>query len=104
MLKLTPDNAEVVDTRARLRHPGSATIYQKNSCSACHSVNGVGGKVGPALNGISQRRNEAWVIEHFVDPQKMSPKTAMPPYKFGQPDMQNIVSYLFTLPNRAPGQ
>jgi hypothetical protein len=30
----------------------------------------------------------------------MSPKTPMPPYKFMQNDMQNIVSYLFTLPDK----
>ena len=103
LVKLTPDNAEVVDTAPDFAVQG-AMLYQKNSCGACHTTNGVGGKVGPALNGLSQRRNEAWVIEHFADPQKMSPKTPMPPYKLGQPDMQNEVSYLFTLPSRAPGQ
>ena len=65
-------------------------------------VNGVGGKTGPALNGLSARRTEAWAIEHFLQPQKMSPGTPMPPYKFAQPDMQNIVSYLFTLPDKVP--
>ena len=103
MLKLTPDNAEVVDTAPDFAVQG-ALLYEKNSCGACHAVNGIGGKIGPSLNGLSQRRNEAWVIQHFVDPQKMSPKTPMPPYKFGQPDMGNMVNYLFTLPVRAPGQ
>jgi hypothetical protein len=34
----------------------------------------------------------------------MSPKTPMPPYRFNEADMQNVVSYLFTLPDKAPGQ
>jgi hypothetical protein len=34
----------------------------------------------------------------------MSPKTPMPPYKFNATDMQNVVSWLFTLPDKAPGQ
>ena len=59
------------------------------------------GKIGPVLNGVGNRRTEAWVIEHFQNPQKMSPGTPMPPYKFSQTDMQNLVSYLFTLPNKA---
>lgn len=103
MLKLTPDNAEVVDTAPDFAVQG-ALIYQKNNCGACHSVNGVGGKIGPPLNGIGNRRNEAWVIEHFQNPQKMSPGTPMPAFKFQPGDMQNEVSYLFTLPDKAPGQ
>jgi len=101
MQKLTPDNEDVVDSAPPFAVEG-AMIFQKNSCGACHSVNGAGGKIGPVLNGLSQRRNEAWVIEHFNNPQKMSPKTPMPPYKFNATDMQNEVSYLFTLPDKEP--
>jgi ubiquinol-cytochrome c reductase cytochrome b subunit len=103
MMKLTPDNGDVVETSPDFAIAG-ALIFQKSSCAACHSVNGVGGKIGPSLNGLSQRRNEAWVIQHFQEPQKMSKGTSMPPYKFNSTDMQNIVSYLFTLPDKAPGQ
>jgi ubiquinol-cytochrome c reductase cytochrome b subunit len=99
MLKLTPDNGDVVGTAPDFAVDG-AMVFQKNSCAACHSLNGVGGKIGPALNGLAQRRNEAWVIQHFQEPQKMSKGTSMPPYKFNATDMQNIVSYLFTLPDK----
>ena len=74
-------------------------MYQKSFCFSCHTVNGVGGKVGPALNGLSGRRTEAWTAEHFANPQKMSPGTSMPAYKLSPADLQNIVSYLFTLPD-----
>lgn len=103
MVALTPENGDVVDSAPDFAVQG-AVIFQKNSCGACHAVNGMGGKIGPALNGLANRRNEAWVIEHFQNPQKMSPKTPMPPYKFATTDMQNEVSYLFTLPDKAPGQ
>jgi ubiquinol-cytochrome c reductase cytochrome b subunit len=99
MLALTPDNGDVITTTPAFVADG-AVVYQKNFCFACHMVNGVGGKTGPALNGLSGRRTEAWTAEHFVDPQKMSPGTSMPPYKFSSADMQNIVSYLFTLPDK----
>ncbi len=102
MLALTPDNGNIVDTAPAFAADGAA-LYQKNFCSACHMVNGVGGKTGPALNGLGSRRTEAWAIEHFLQPQKMSPGTPMPAYKFGQADMQNIVSYLFTLPDKVLG-
>jgi ubiquinol-cytochrome c reductase cytochrome b subunit len=99
MLALTPDNGDVISTTPAFVAEG-ATVYQKNFCFACHTVNGVGGKTGPALNGLSGRRTEAWTAEHFVDPQKMSPGTSMPAYKLSPSDMQNIVSYLFTLPDK----
>jgi hypothetical protein len=40
------------------------------------------------------------VVEHFENPRKMSPGTPMPAYPFARPDMQNEVSYLFTLPDK----
>ena len=103
MQKLTPDNGDVIDSAPDFAQEG-AVIFQKNGCPACHKINGVGGVIGPSLNGLGNRRTEAWVVEHFQNPQKMSKGTSMPPYKFANPDMQNIVSYLFTLPDKAPGQ
>ncbi len=103
MLKLTPENGDVVDTAPDFAVAG-AVIFQKNACGACHAVNGTGGKLGPVLNGLAARRNEAWVIGHFQNPRKMSPGTPMPPYKFSTVDMQNEVSYLFTLPDKPAPQ
>jgi ubiquinol-cytochrome c reductase cytochrome b subunit len=100
LLKLTPENGDVVDTTPEFATAG-ALVFQKNACGACHSVNGAGGTIGPPLNGVSNRQTEAWVIEHFQNPQKLVPGTKMPPYKFAQADMQNLVSYLFTLPDKA---
>jgi ubiquinol-cytochrome c reductase cytochrome b subunit len=103
LLKLTPENGDVVDSAPDFAVEG-ALIFQKNSCGGCHSVNGVGGRIGPSLNGLSGRRSEAWVIQHFQSPQMMSPKTPMPAYKFSPVEMQDIVSYLFTLPDKALAQ
>jgi len=99
MLALTPENGPIVETAPAFAADGAA-VYQKNFCGSCHTVNGVGGKIGPVLNGLASRRTEAWTIEHFVQPQKMSPGTVMPPYKFAQKDMQDLVTYLFTLPEK----
>jgi mono/diheme cytochrome c family protein len=99
MKALTPENGDVITTTPDFAADGAA-LYQKNSCDTCHTINGEGGQIGPVLNGISQRRTEAWTIEHFVNPQKMSPGTPMDAYKFTPAEMQNIVSYLFTLPNK----
>lgn len=103
MMALTPENADVVNSAPAFTVKG-AVIFQKNGCVACHSINGVGGKIGPPLNGLANRHTEAWVIEHFQNPQKMTPGTPMPAYRFSASDMQDEVDYLFTLPDKAPGQ
>jgi ubiquinol-cytochrome c reductase cytochrome b subunit len=103
MLALTPDNGDIITTTPAFAADGAA-LYQKNFCGGCHMVNGVGGKIGPVLNGLSSRRTEAWTAEHFQNPQKMSPGTPMKVYPFTQPEMESIVSYLFTLPDKVPGQ
>jgi cbb3-type cytochrome oxidase cytochrome c subunit len=37
---------------------------------------------------------------HFGDPQKLVPGSAMPAYKLPAQDMENLTSYLFSLPEQ----
>ena len=75
-----------------------AQVYVTNMCSGCHRINGVGGKIGPALNGLSSRRSQDWVKRHFVAPKLLSPGTLMPSYRFSAQDRDALVAYLFALP------
>ncbi|MGP8245088.1 MAG: cytochrome b N-terminal domain-containing protein [Bryobacteraceae bacterium] len=97
LLKLNPDNATALVDAPEFATQG-ALVYQSHQCSACHRVNGVGMAVGPALNGLSRRQTRSWVAEHFANPQKLSPGTPMPPYKFSPRDLDNLMAYLFSLP------
>ena len=98
-LKINQENGNLPDTSPKFA-PEGAALYEKNTCGACHQLNGAGGKIGPSLNGLSKRRTEAWIIEHFENPQKMSPGTPMRPYPFSKDEMQSEVSYLLTLPDK----
>ena len=51
-----------------------AMIYQMNMCGTCHTINGMGGENGPPLNGVGRQRTKEWLVEHFRDPQKLSPR------------------------------
>jgi cbb3-type cytochrome oxidase cytochrome c subunit len=97
LLKLTPEGAKAIDTAPQTAVEG-AMLYQTNHCNVCHQVNGVGMKTGPALNGVAQRRTREWLEEHFVNPQKVSPGTTMPPYKFGSKDMDRMITYVTSIP------
>jgi ubiquinol-cytochrome c reductase cytochrome b subunit len=77
-----------------------AAVFRANHCSACHSVNGAGGKIGPALNGLAKRQTRSWVEDHFADPQKLSPGTSMPRYPMSPQDRDSLTSYLFSLPDQ----
>src|SRR5204862_6427485 len=97
MTRFTGDNAKAFDQAPQAPVEG-AMLYTSNHCNVCHKVNGIGMKTGPALNGVALRRTRSWLEEHFVDPQKMSPGTTMPAYKFSSRDMDRIVSYVLSIP------
>ncbi|MCC6392693.1 MAG: c-type cytochrome [Bryobacterales bacterium] len=95
-LKLTPKNASDLRAAPQAAVEG-AMLYQQNRCGACHQINGSGVKLGPSLNGLAQRRDKAWIEGHFADPQKFSPGSVMPPYKFSPRDLGRITSYLLQM-------
>ncbi|MBM3810769.1 MAG: c-type cytochrome [Acidimicrobiia bacterium] len=97
LLKLTPANAEALQSAPAFAVDG-AMLYQQHRCGACHQVNGVGMKLGPILNGLSRRRSKEWIIEHFLEPQKLSPGSVMPPYRLRPRDMDNLTTYLLSIP------
>lgn len=105
LLKLTPRNAEALESAPAFAVEG-AIVYQKFNCGACHQANGAGMKLGPPLNGLKARRTREWIIQHFNEPQKLSPGSTMPPYRFNERDMNNITSFLLALPARfdPPGE
>ena len=97
LLKLNSKNSKELESAPQFAVEG-AMVYQQQRCGMCHQVNGVGMKAGPPLNKLASRRSREWVEDHFRDPQKMSPGTVMPPYKFNSRDMDRITSYLLALP------
>jgi ubiquinol-cytochrome c reductase cytochrome b subunit len=99
LLKLSPTNASALGNTPDFATAG-ALVYQSNHCGSCHVVNGSGMKVGPILNGVAQRRSRSWVEEHFAKPQELSPGSIMPPYPLAPKDMENLTTYLFSLPDR----
>jgi ubiquinol-cytochrome c reductase cytochrome b subunit len=98
LLKLNPANATALGNAPDFATAG-ALVYQANHCGACHMVNGMGMKLGPALNGLSKRHSLSWVEAHFAKPGELSPGSLMPPYALSPKDMENLTTYLFSLPD-----
>ncbi len=97
LLKLTAENADTISSVPE-DIPRGAQIYLEQSCGECHTVNGVGAKLGPPLNGVGMRRSQDWIAKHFANPAAMSPGSIMPSANFSRAEMQAIISYLESLP------
>jgi nitric oxide reductase subunit C len=66
-------------------------------CVACHSVGGNGGRVGPALDGVSHRKSPAELDRWLADPAAVKPGTAMPKLPIDDPTRAALVAWLSTL-------
>lgn len=47
-----------------------APVYYENKCLSCHSIGG-GDEVGPDLKGVTERRQEKWLIDFIRDSEKV---------------------------------
>lgn len=79
----------------------SAAIAQpekfKQICTACHSVGGAGGNVGPALDSVGKKYDIAYLQNWLRDPQKIKPGTAMPKLPLSDNEIKDLSSYLSQL-------
>jgi ubiquinol-cytochrome c reductase cytochrome b subunit len=96
VIGLTPQSEVIFDATPAFAVEG-AMVYQNNNCGACHRINGTGGNLGPALDGVGSRHDREWMDKHFADPQSVSPGSKMPPYKFDEKTMVAICNFLLAL-------
>lgn len=82
-------------------------LFDKCGCIACHSINNIGGWLGPWLDGIGGRMNHALIAQYINNPsvkirestdeQEVWPQ--MPHLDLSKSEIDKIVDYLMTLPN-----
>ena len=99
MLSLTGETApgyyasmRVIPSSDEGRH-----LFQVKGCIGCHSVNGAGGKVGPALDDVGLRRTPDWIMQHFRDPQLVTPGSVMPKFGFAESEIRALTDFLIHL-------
>lgn len=72
-------------------------LFLQKGCIGCHSVGGQGGKVGPALDDVGLRRAPDWMVQHFRDPQAVTPGTVMPRFGFTETEARALTDFLLHL-------
>ncbi len=73
------------------------TLFEKNGCSACHSIEGKGGKIGPDLTHVGKKHDRDWLLKHFRDPQSVSPGSIMPKLSLSDKELNELTDYMQSL-------
>lgn len=66
-------------------------------CVACHALGGQGGQVGPALDGVGNRKTPAEIAAWLADPPAIKPGTQMPKLPLTDGQRQELTAFLSTL-------
>ena len=86
---------------ARANNVMAANIKQpdkfKMVCSACHSLGGVGGSTGPALDGVGSRRDASYITRWLKDPVSVKADSKMPKLPLTESELNELVQFLSQL-------
>jgi len=75
----------------------SGYVLFKNQCLTCHSINGIGGTMGPELNypkSVTEYWKENELVNYIVNPTSFRNKVKMPTLGISKQQSQEIVDYL----------
>lgn len=56
-----------------------AAVFKSKGCMNCHSLGGVGGAFGPALDTIGRKWGAEQIRRYILDPRAINPRALMPP-------------------------
>lgn len=68
-------------------------VFQ-GECNKCHKLNGIGGKKGPDLSVIFQKRDEQYIRDYVLDPRSSKPDGTMPPARISDHELDLVVQYI----------
>jgi ubiquinol-cytochrome c reductase cytochrome b subunit len=93
-------SASLVAANTTLGNPLAAkgkTIFQAQTCNACHGDGGVGTAAGPALVGISSKLPPGQLSAFVKNPSAKAKAGGMPTAELSADDLQALVAYLNSL-------
>jgi cytochrome c1 len=97
----TPISGDDVTLTAKAATDPTAgpSLYGESFCASCHAVqnaagNVVGGDVGPELTRIGSKVKPEWLQGWLRNPRVYDPPTAMPHYRFTDPQVATLAGFL----------
>lgn len=82
--------AEIQASSSTVKQPA---IYSQ-MCTACHSLNGSGGQIGPALDSVGNRLSTEELQTWLRNPSAVKPGTQMPTLPLSEDDLRALAEYL----------
>ncbi len=72
-----------------------AALFKENNCFDCHSLKGVGGDTGPALDDVGSRLTLDRIKQQIRNPEALNPDSEMPAYPdLSESDLQALADFL----------
>jgi len=85
-------------SRAQAQGPQGAELAGRLGCLACHALNGPGGKLAVALDGVGARLTAGELGVAIAYPRQRHPRANMPSYAYLPPmEQAALVEFLQTL-------
>jgi cbb3-type cytochrome oxidase cytochrome c subunit len=70
-------------------------LINSSGCKGCHKIEGQGGSLGPALDGVGKRLTPEQLRQQLVNPKARNPSSTMPSFShLPNKDIQALVDFL----------
>lgn len=100
-----PTLGKVASPNANPSEGGESAIVQSDNrpaifnqmCVACHALQGQGGNVGPALDGIGSRRDAAYIAQWLQNPLALKADSKMPKLPLTENQIVELTAFLSQL-------
>jgi mono/diheme cytochrome c family protein len=76
---------------------GGRLFWETYGCQSCHTVDNLGGYIGPPLDGAGDRLQPGWILHWLLDPQKYIPDTIEPRSGMSMEEAMDVVAYLMRM-------
>jgi len=98
-IQAPPEAGQAPATRLSAAQVAGKQLVEQQNCTSCHVVAGQGGNVGPSLDGVSNRRDAAYIHTYIENPKNVNPSTGMPAFipPLSHEQVEDITQYLLTL-------
>jgi mono/diheme cytochrome c family protein len=107
-----PDSPLMAEHAPRLAH--GRQLFLDRGCQSCHKLRGVGGQLGPALDGEGLKIKHQlpmahvngghtlanWLAQHFESPQHIVAGSQMRPPRLSPAENEALTVYMLSLQNR----
>jgi mono/diheme cytochrome c family protein len=92
--------------------PVGEADYIEQGCPACHSINGIGGTLGPDLTNEGNKHDKAFIEQYLQNPSVVIPNSTMPAHPMPPDVLDRVATYVASLkggilaggPSAAAGQ